>query len=89
MKVVRIVAIVLVALTAIVNVVGGAGTSCAAFTPDKYDSMKALIPFQWLYQLLVVTVIAAGLAGAGTAYTLARAQKNSYVTVFHSPFGVL
>jgi lysylphosphatidylglycerol synthetase-like protein (DUF2156 family) len=79
MKAVRIVAIVLVALTAIVNVVGGAGTSCAAFTPDKFDSMKALIPLQWLYQLLVVTVIAAGLAGAWTTYTLARAQKNSYV----------
>ena len=80
MKAIRIIAIVLVALTATVNVVGGAGTSCAAFTPDKYDSMKALIPFQWLYQLLVVTVIAAGLAGAWTTYTLARAQKNSYVT---------
>jgi len=79
MKAIRIVAIVLVALTATVNVVGGAGTSCAAFTPDKYDSMKALIPLQWLYQLLVVTVIAAGLAGAWTTYTLARAQKNSYV----------
>ena len=79
MKAIRIVAIVLVALTATVNVVGGAGTSCAAFTPDKYDSMKALIPLQWLYQLLVVTVIAAGLAGAWTTYTLARARKNSYV----------
>jgi lysylphosphatidylglycerol synthetase-like protein (DUF2156 family) len=79
MKAVRIIAIVLVALTATVNVVGGAGTSCAAFTPYKYPSMQALIPLQWLYQLLVVTVIAAGLAGAWTTYTLARARKNSYM----------
>ena len=80
MKAVRIIAITLVALTAIVNVVGGAGTTCAAFTPEKYGSMKALIPLQWLYQLLVVTVIAAGLAGVWTTYTLSRARKNSYMT---------
>ena len=78
MKAIRIVAIVLVALTAAVNLLGGAGTSCAAFTPDKYPSMKALVPLQWLYQLFVVAVIAAGLAGAWTTYSLARAQKNSY-----------
>jgi hypothetical protein len=78
MKAVRIVAIVLVTLTADVNLLGGAGTYCAAFTPEKYDSMKALIPLQWLYQVFVFTVIAAGLAGVWTTYSLARAQKNSY-----------
>jgi len=78
MKIVRVIAIVLVALTAIVNVVGGAGTYCAAFTPEKYDSMKALIPLQWLYQVLVFTVVGVGLAGAWSTYSLARAQKNSY-----------
>ncbi|MBN1889107.1 MAG: hypothetical protein JW850_14035 [Thermoflexales bacterium] len=80
MKVVRIIAIVLVALTAIVNVVGGAGTYCAAFTPEKYDSMKALIPLQWLYQVLVFAVVGVGLAGAWSTFSLARAHKNSYRT---------
>lgn len=78
MNVVRVIAIVLVALTAVVNVVGGAGTYCAAFTPEKYDSMKALIPLQWLYQILVFTVVGVGLAGAWSTYLLARARKNSY-----------
>ena len=78
MKIVRVIAIVLVALTAVVNVAGGAGTYCAAFTPEKYDSMKALIPLQWLYQILVFTVVGVGLAGAWSTYSLARAQKNSY-----------
>lgn len=40
--------------------------------------MKALIPLQWLYPLFVVTVVAAGVAGVWTTFTLARAQKNSY-----------
>ena len=79
MKAIRIIAVVLVGLTAVVNLLGGAGTYCAAFTPDKYDSMKALIPLQWLYQLFVVTVVAAGLAGVWTTVTLARVQKNSYL----------
>jgi lysylphosphatidylglycerol synthetase-like protein (DUF2156 family) len=78
MKAIRIVAIVLVGLTAVVNLLGGAGTYCAAFTPDKFDSMKALIPLQWLYQLFVVTVVAAGAAGVWTTFTLARVRKNSY-----------
>jgi len=78
MKIVRVIAIVLVALTAVVNVAGGAGTYCAAFTPEKYDSMKALIPLQWLYQILVFIVVGVGLAGAWSTYSLARAQKNSY-----------
>jgi len=78
MKIVRVIAIVLVALTAVVNMAGGAGTYCAAFTPEKYDSMKALIPLQWLYQILVFTVVGVGLAGAWSTYSLARAQKNSY-----------
>jgi hypothetical protein len=78
MRALRIVAIVLVALTAVVNIVGGAGTYCAAFTPEKYESMKALIPLQWLYQVFVFTVIAAGLAGVWTTVTLSRARRNSY-----------
>lgn len=80
MKIVRVIAIVLVALTAVVNVIGGAGTYCAAFTPEKYDSMKALIPLQWLYQILVFAVVGVGLAGAWSTFSLARAHKNSYGT---------
>jgi hypothetical protein len=78
MKAIRIIAIVLMGLTAVVNVLGGAGTSCAAFAPDKWDATKPLIPFQRLYQVLVFTVIAVGLAGVWTTYALIRTQKSSY-----------
>lgn len=80
MKAIRIIAIVLVGLTAIVNVLGGAGTSCAAFAPERWGAMKSLASLQWLYQGLVFTVIAAGVAGVWTTYTLARARKNAYTT---------
>jgi hypothetical protein len=80
MKAIRIMAIVLVGLTAVVNVLGGAGTSCAAFAPERWDAMKPLASLQWLYQMLVFTVVGAGVAGAWTTYTLARARKNAYAT---------
>jgi hypothetical protein len=80
MKAIRIVAIVLMGLTAAVNLLGGAGTYCAAFAPEKYDTMKLLIPLQWLYQVLVFTVVATGLAGVWSTYSLVRTHKNSYAT---------
>jgi fucose 4-O-acetylase-like acetyltransferase len=49
-----------------------------AFTPEKYDSMKALVPLQWLYQVFVFTVLAVGVAGVWNTYSLARTHRNSY-----------
>lgn len=79
MKAIRIIAIVLMGLTAAVNVLGGVGTSCAAFAPERWDSMRPLLSLQWLYQILVFTVAAVGIAGVWATLTLARAQRNSYV----------
>ncbi len=74
----RIVAIVLMAATALVTLVSGAGTYCAAFNPEAYASMAALIPFKWLYQIFVVVTVGLGLAGAGVVYGLIRGRAWSY-----------
>ena len=52
-KFLRFIGIVLMALTGGFTLLGGAGTTCAALFPTKYDSMTALAPFQWLYILFV------------------------------------
>ena len=76
-KIVRIIAIVLLGLTAVMTLLGGAGTSCAAFSPEEFE-MEELIPYQWLYQVLVVTTVAAGLAGFWVTFAFVRGRKNAY-----------
>ena len=63
-KFLRFIGIVSMALTGGFTLLGGIGTTCAALAPAKYDSMKALAPFQWLYILFVLLGIAIGVVGA-------------------------
>lgn len=68
------------ALTGGFTLLGGAGTTCAALAPTKYDSMKALVPFQWLYILFVLTGIAIGVWGIWATVKLVRGLPDSYKT---------
>jgi hypothetical protein len=77
-KLLRFIGIVLMALTGGFTLLGGAGTTCAALAPTKYDSMKALAPFQWLYILFVLTGIAIGVWGIWATVKLARGMPDSY-----------
>ena len=77
MKIIRILAIVLLGLTAVMTLLGGTGTSCAAFSPEKYE-MFELIPYQWLYQVLVITTTAASLVGFWATFAFLRGKKNAY-----------
>ena len=77
-KLLRFTGIVLMALTGGFTLLGGAGTTCAALAPTKYDSMKALAPFQWLYILFVLTGIAIGVWGIWATVKLARGMPDSY-----------
>lgn len=74
----RMVAIILLAATAVITLVSGAGTYCAAFTPEAYESMAALIPFKGLYQGFVVVTVGLGVAGFAAVYGLVRGQAWSY-----------
>ena len=61
----RIAAIVLVGLTAAMNLLGGVGTTCAAFSSNVGYRLafKELMDYRWIYQILVVTTILIGIAG--------------------------
>lgn len=77
-KFLRFIGIVLMGLTGGFTLLGGIGTSCAALFPTKYDSMAALVPFQWLYILFVLTGIAIGLWGIWATIKLVRGTSDSY-----------
>ncbi len=79
-KIVRIVVIVAMGLTATMNLVGGIGTTCAAFFTREYPQFYPIIiqNYQWLYQTFVVVTILIGLAGAWATFRLFRGGKNVY-----------
>jgi hypothetical protein len=60
------------------TLLGGAGTTCAAFNAEGFESMVDLIPYKWLYQILVVTTIAASAVGFWATYALSRGKRKAY-----------
>lgn len=81
-RIIKIVAVVLLGLTAAMNLLGGVGTTCAAFFTKKYPPMWALIDYQWLYQVLVVTTVPVGLIMIWATVTLVRGKSNALKIVF-------
>jgi hypothetical protein len=78
MKIVRILVIVLFGLTVAFQFLGAIGSSCVALGAEKYDSMAALAPVKWLYQLLAVVTLAAALYGGKVIFSLARGKPKAY-----------
>jgi hypothetical protein len=76
-KILRIVAVVLLGLTAAMNLLGGVGTTCAAFFTKKYPPMWSLMDFQWLYQTLVVLTVPLGLVMIWATVVLLRGKSNA------------
>ena len=78
-KFLRFIGIVLMALTGGFTLLGGIGTSCAAFNPTGFgESMAPLAPFQWLYILFVLTGIAIGVWGIWATVKLVKGAPDSY-----------
>ncbi len=78
-KVLRIAGIVLMGLTAVFTIMGGAGTSCVAISPQGFGgSFSGIAPYQWLYILFVVVTLAFGVMGARAVLLLVRNRGNSY-----------
>lgn len=78
-KIMRIVAIILLGLTAAFNLLGGAGSSCIALAAEEFGEVwVSLVPFKWLYQLLVVTTLAAAIYSIIALICLIRGRKGSY-----------
>jgi hypothetical protein len=79
-KILRILAIIFLGMTAAMNLLGGIGTTCAAFSDNVGYRMafKELMDYRWLYQILVVTTILVGLAGIWGLIRLVRGSPNVY-----------
>jgi hypothetical protein len=79
-RILRTVAIVFLGLTAAMNILGGIGTTCAAFgfTMTYRRAFADLHEYKWLYQALVVTTILIGIAGAWATYALAKGKKKAF-----------
>jgi hypothetical protein len=79
-KIIRIVAIILLGMTAAMNLLGGIGTTCAAFSSNVGYRLafKELMDYRWLYQILVVTTILIGLAGIWGLIKLVRGGQKVY-----------
>ncbi len=79
-KVLRTVGIVFFGLTTAMNLLGGIGTSCAAFLTRQYPPYWALIKedMQWLYQALVITTVIIALVGIWVLVQLIRRKKNAF-----------
>jgi hypothetical protein len=82
-KAYRITAIIFMGMTAAMNVLGGAGTSCAAFSNNVGYRLafKELLDYRWLYQGLVVTTILIGIAGVWATVKLVQGGPNVYRNV--------
>jgi hypothetical protein len=81
-KILRLVAIVLLSLTAAFTLLGGIGTSCIALAASRFaedsENMAKLVPYQWLYFILMVLTIAAAIYAIRATVRLARSRPKSY-----------
>jgi hypothetical protein len=79
-KAFRIIAIILMGMTAAMNLLGGIGTTCAAFSNKVEYKMafKDLLDYRWLYQIFVVTTILIGIAGIWALIRLVRGGPTVY-----------
>ena len=69
-KFLRFVGILFMGITAAVTLIGGIGTTCVALDATKYESMKAIADYQWLYILYVLVGVALGILGVALIQTL-------------------
>ena len=79
-RILRTVAIVFLGLTAAMNILGGVGTTCAAFgfTREYRIAFYELQDFKWLYQILVVATILIGLVGIWATIALAQGKHKAF-----------
>jgi hypothetical protein len=75
-KILRFAFIYSFGLTAAFNVLGGAGTTCAAFLTEKFPSMSGLMDYRWLYQLFVVVTLLVGGVGIWVLIRLIRGGEK-------------
>lgn len=79
-KILRVLAIILLGMTAGMNLLGGAGTYCAAFSMNVGYRMafKAILDYRWIYQIVMVLTIPTGIAGIWALVKLIRGKSDAF-----------
>ena len=79
-KFLRVVGIILLGMTAGINLLGGAGTYCAAFSSNVGYRMafKAIMDYRWIYQIVMVLTIPTGIAGIWALVKLIRGKADAF-----------
>ena len=79
-KILRVIAILLLGMTAGMNILGGAGTFCAAFSNNVGYRMafKDIMDYRWLYQVVMVLTIPTGIAGVLALVKLIRGKSGAF-----------
>ncbi len=67
-------------MTAAMNLLGGAGTFCAAFSNNVGYRMAflAIMDYRWIYQIVMVTTILTGIAGVMALVNLIKGKPGVY-----------
>ena len=76
-KFLQFIGVLFMGISAAVTLLGGVGTTCVALDATKYESMKAIADYQWLYIAYVVIGIALGVLGIRATVQLIRAKKGA------------
>jgi hypothetical protein len=78
-KILRIIAIILMGLASALMILGGIGTICIAFWPEKYPSLAMMAQVKPIFQVAAITTIIAGLLGVWITIRLRRFTERSYL----------
>ena len=79
-KILKVLAIILLGMTAAMNLLGGAGTFCAAFSSNVGYRMafKAIMDYRWLYQIVMIATILTGIANVFALVKLIKGSPKVY-----------
>ena len=78
-KVVLAVTVALLGFTVAFTALGAVGTTCVAWSAEKWGPFAVLVPFKWLYQILVYFNFAAAVGGIFVTYAVLKGKTWSYV----------
>ena len=79
-KILRVLGILLLGMTAGMNLLGGAGTYCAAFSNNVGYRMafKAIMDYRWIYQVVMILTIPTGIAGIFALVKLIKGKADAF-----------
>jgi len=78
-KILRITAIILMGLASAMMVLGGIGTICIAFWPEKYPSLAMMAKVKPIFQIAAILTILAGLLGIWITIRLRHFTRRNYL----------